>query len=115
MLGFGSFGELAIGEDGSAPNTLFRRGAEASSTGEVFVIFATITHPDLVNPITVNDDIEDYVYRGRTFLGCAFTLSLVTDDDSPPRAQAAIQNVDQEIGEAITSLASPPTIKIEIL
>ncbi|MCF2522350.1 DUF1833 domain-containing protein [Bradyrhizobium sp. G127] len=115
MLGFGAIGELAFCEADSAANTPFRNAAEASATDEVFVIFATITHPDLSMPVCVNDDIVDYVYNGLLFRGSAFSCSLVTDNDSPPRAQASIQNVDQEIGETIQALSSPPLVKIELL
>lgn len=115
MLGFGAIGELAFCEADSASNTPFRNSVEASSTAEVYILFATITHPDLSAPIPVNDDIVDYVYKGLLYRGAAFSMSLVTDDDSPPRAQASIQNVDQSIGDAIIALASPPTIKVELL
>lgn len=92
----------------------FRDFAEASEGQDVIVLFATITHPALLEPITVNSDIADYILGGVTYLGVAFSLVMLTDDDNPPRASVAIQNVDQAIGEAVLALTSSPSIKIEI-
>jgi hypothetical protein len=93
----------------------FRDAIEASQTTETVVIFALIEHADLAEPIAVNSDTVDYIYNGIVYYGCAFALSLLTDDDQPPRAQASVENVDERIGNAIRTLADTPTIKIEIL
>lgn len=93
----------------------FRDTLEATQSSEVAVWFATITHDDLQVPIYVNSDIVNYVYGGNTFLGCAFSLSFLTDDEQPPRAQVSIENVDQIIGETIQALADSPAIRIQLL
>lgn len=95
-------------------STGFRDFAEASEGQDVIVMFATITHASLIEPITVNSDIADYILGGVTYLGVAFSLQMLTDDENPPKASVGIQNVDQAIGEAVLALNSSPQIKIEI-
>jgi hypothetical protein len=93
----------------------FRDTLEAQASTDVIVIFATITHPELSEPITVNSDVVDYVYGGYTYRGCAFALSLLSDDEQPPRAQVSIENVDQAIGNAIRAIADSPSIHVQIM
>lgn len=93
----------------------FRAILEQSNSSEVIVIFATITHPSLLQTLYFNSDIIDYSYQSNIYKGVAFSLSLLTDDQNmPARAQVSIQNVDQAIGAAVQALASPPTIGIQI-
>ena len=96
-------------------STGFRDEIEGSQTTATIVIFATITHPQLSQPIAVNTDIVDYNYNGAVFRGCAFSLTELSDDEQTPRAQVSIENVDQVIGEAIQALPDSPVIKFEIL
>jgi hypothetical protein len=93
----------------------FRDELEAVNSQDVIVAFATITHPTLDGPITVNSDITDYVYNGLTYLGVGFQLSLVSDDDSPPQARVGIENVDRRIGEALLGISDAPQIQLQLL
>lgn len=93
----------------------FRDAIEGSQTTETIVLFVTIEHRQLSEPICVNSDIVDYIYNGRRFFGCGFSLSLLNDDDQPARAQCAIENVDQRIGNAVLALPDSPTIKVEVM
>jgi hypothetical protein len=93
----------------------FRAAAEASSTGEVFLTFATITHPALSRAIRVVCDVVDYIYGGERFIGCPFDITILTDGEDKPTAKIAIQNVDREIGETIQSLVEGPRLKLEVL
>lgn len=92
-----------------------RTQLEASNSSETVLIFATITHPDLLVPITLCSDIKDYVYNGYTYLGAAFSIMLLSDDVNPPTAKASIPNVDQRIGAAVLGTATSPRIKLEVL
>lgn len=92
----------------------FRDSIESPHTSESPVMFATITHPNLLVPITVNSDVVDYILNGVTYLGTAFSISMLTDDDAPPTAKIAIPNVDSSIGEVIQNLKTSPRIKIEL-
>lgn len=93
----------------------FRDAIESSRGSNSFIFFATITHRLLTESIFVNSDVVDYVYNGNKFVGCAFAITLLTDDEQPPKAQVAIENVDESIGNAIIELPDSPTIKIELM
>jgi Domain of unknown function (DUF1833) len=93
----------------------FRNAAEASFSGEVDLVFLTISHGDLSTPIRVVWDTKDFIYGGITFTGFPFDITLLTDEDSPPKAQLSIQNVDSRIGETVRGLTSAPRLKIELL
>lgn len=95
-------------------STTFRDSAEAEQTSETFVVMATVTHPNLLVPIRVNSDIVDYIYNGDIYFGVAFAISLLSDDEQPPKAQVMIPNVDQTVGEAILTISTSPRIKIEL-
>lgn len=95
-------------------STAFRTTLEASHASDLAIIFATVTHDSLEVPIRVNSDIMDYVLNGETYLGAAFTISLLTDDDSPPIGRVAIHNVDRAIGEAVQLLSTSPKIALAI-
>lgn len=92
----------------------FRTSIESSNSSEVVLIFATITHPDLDSTIYLNSDITDYVLNGNTYLGVAFSCSLLTDQIGMPQAKISIPNVDRRIGESVLVLKSSPQIKLEV-
>lgn len=93
----------------------FRRAVESNFTDEVDLVFLTISHPLLFEPIRVVWDNVNYVYGGNTFIGFPFDINLLTDDEQPPKAKLTIQNVDAIIGDTIRGLNSPPRLKIELL
>ena len=93
----------------------YRKAIESPFNDEANLAFLTITHPTLSVPIRVNWDTKDYVYNGNTFIGFPFELSILTDDESPPTARLAIQNIDPRISDALRGLGSPLRIKIELL
>lgn len=95
--------------------SVFRLSAEASFADEVDLCFLTISHPTLLEPIRINSDTKDFIYGGETFTGFPFDFELLTDDEQPPTARLAIQNVDPRIGDTIRSLSAAARLKIELL
>lgn len=93
----------------------FRRSAEANFADEVDLVFLTISHELLIDPIRVVWDNKDFIYNGNTFIGFPFDITLLSDDDTPPKAKLTIQNVDPRIGDTLRTLRSPPRLKIELL
>lgn len=92
----------------------FRQTAEASYNEDVDLCFVTITHPTLSEAIRVVWDTKDFILNGNVYVGFPFDITILSDDDQPPKAQLTIQNVDRLIGEAIQNLRSPPRIRIEL-
>lgn len=93
----------------------FRRAAESRFSDDVDLCFLTISHGLLLEPVRVVWDAVDFVYGGQTFTGFPFDITILTDDENPPKAQLSIQNVDQVIGDTIRGLNSPPRVKLELL
>lgn len=94
---------------------IFRKEAEAIFSPEADLCFITITHPLLIDPIRVNWDNKDYIYGGNTFIGFPFEITLLSDDENPPKATLTIQNIDSRIGETIRGLVNPLRLKLELL
>jgi hypothetical protein len=93
----------------------FRRSVESQRQEEANLIFATLSHPLLIEPVRVVSDIKNYVRDGATWTGFPFDIQILSDDDNPPKATIEIQNVDRRIGETIRPLQTPPRLKIELL
>lgn len=93
----------------------YRYSTESVHSSVVDLIFLTISHPELVTPIRVVNDTRDYVRDGLTWIGVPFSISLMSDEDTPPVAQIQVQNVDQSIGDAVREMSSPARMKVELL
>lgn len=93
----------------------YRESVEAQASGDVDLIFVTITNEDLVTPIRVVSDTVGYTYDGNSWTGMPFDIMLLTDDDSPPKAQLQIENVDQIIGHAAASIQTACRLRIQLL
>lgn len=95
--------------------TSFRRSAEASFADEVDLVFLTISHASLADDIRVVWDTQDYTVDDNIYVGFPFDITILSDDENPPTAQLAIQNVDPRIGDSIRALTSPPRIRIDLM
>lgn len=93
----------------------FRRSVESRFQADANLIFVSISHPLLIEPVRVVSDTKDYFWDGYLWTGFPFDIQLLTDDDQPPRAVIEIQNVDRIIGNTIRPLTSAPRLKIELL
>lgn len=93
----------------------FRQSVESRFQGDANLLFVTLSHDLLSDPIRVVSDTKDYIRDGFTWTGFPFDIALLTDDDQPPRATLEIQNVDLRIGNTIRPLTSAPRLKIELL
>jgi hypothetical protein len=101
--------------DRSVPAS-FRQVAESRFGDEVDLIFITVSHPNILEPIRVVCDTKDFIYGGEKFIGFFINdIQLLTDDDQPPKAQLVIQNVDPIIGETIRVMPNAARLKIELL
>lgn len=96
-------------------STGFRHSTQAPFADEVALIFCTITHPLISDPIRVVNDTVDFTYGGSSFIGFPFDITIMSDDDQPPTAKLEFQNVDTAIGLAIQTLRSAPRLKLELL
>lgn len=106
----------------------FREAAFAPETGEVIVVLLTISHGGLSAPIRISSDptqrldetTEDVIYgtisRGNEYIFFPFDINLPTDEaEAAPQATITVDNIRQEITEAIRSISTPPAVTIDIV
>lgn len=83
---------------------------------EVWLVLATVSHPDLDGDLRVVNNTEDIVSRGETFYACPFEVVLPDDTDKgPPAAKVTIDNVDQKMTVAMRTIDTPATVTFEII
>jgi hypothetical protein len=92
-----------------------RREADREESADNLVVFLTVTHKTLTDPIRVVSDPVDHTLGGAVFTGFQFDISILTDTEDAPFAQLRIQNADRRIGEALRSLDTPPKIRLEVI
>lgn len=86
------------------------------STNEAFLFLLTISPADGSTPIRVVNDNVDLVSRGDTFIGYPFDITLPPDTgDRKHQLTLQIDNVDQQIVNAVRALEDPPTVKLELV
>ena len=94
----------------------FTQSAFASDATDIWLVLLTIDHDDLSQPIYVVNNNENITSNGVQYIAFPFEITLPDNrDGAPPRAQLAIDNVSREIGEAIRSISSAASVKIQII
>lgn len=88
----------------------------AEETDEVWLILLTVSHPDLDDPITIVNDINEIVSNGVTFRALPFEIELPGEGQRPGESRIRIDNVSREIVEAVRIIGLiPPTVKIQVV
>lgn len=99
----------------------YRWSTESQFSEEVDLIFLTISHSSIATPIRIVGDTVNYFWRvdgdgnPLRWTGFTFDIALLSDDDSTPKAQLSVQNIDQQIGLAIANLRTSPRLEIQLL
>lgn len=108
-------------------STELRNSIESHHNSEVLLVFATIEHPTLLEPIrVVTEDINgcsrspdglviNYKWNGDLYLGCPFQFKFLTDDENLPKAKISILNVDRRIGEAVQRIKTSARFRFSVL
>lgn len=98
-----------------------RREIERQESPEFYLVFLTIYHETLIEPIRVVNDARSFTiddYEGgqlETYEAFRFKIQLLTDNENPPTARLTIQNVDLKIGRAIMKAKTPARLTIEVV
>jgi hypothetical protein len=87
----------------------------AHTSGDVILVFAEISHPDLAVPIRVVSDTASYVWNGNTWLGVMFDFQILTDNEGMPESRVIVPNIDASLGMSLVGLNKPPSVKFWIL
>lgn len=68
------------------------------SANEAPLILLEIYHPDLEQPVRVVNDTQDLISNGKTFIACAFRVTLPADQERTiPKATLAVDNVGRDL------------------
>lgn len=90
------------------------RTAYDEQESEVFpIVFLTIRHPTLMQPIRVVSDPEYFMLGGHEYIGFTFDITILSDTEAPPISRLSIQNVDRIIGRTV--LRATDTIRMDML
>jgi hypothetical protein len=93
-----------------------RQAIYAQQTDKVFLALLTISHSDLAGPIRVVNDLVNLTSRGDHYLAFPFQIVLPEErDDQLGQVQLSIDNVDRTIVEAVRTISSPASIRLEIV
>jgi hypothetical protein len=80
------------------------------------LVLITISHSSLSEPIRVVNNKENITSNGNEYIGFPFEIQLPdSKEDSQPSAKLTINNVSREIGVAIRSISTPPSVAITIV
>lgn len=93
---------------------VIRRELEAPETALFVLSLVEITHPDLLEPVRVANDVVSYSLAGNLYTGIPFEIELLGDGDRPPRGRLSVANVDQRIAEVVLALTTPPRVALSL-
>jgi len=69
-----------------------------ATSGEAPLTLLEIIHADLLQPIRVVNDNQDFVHLGDTFVAMAFNVRMPDDpEQGTPRAELSVDNIGREI------------------
>lgn len=91
-----------------------RQPLESEQSPDALLVFLTITHPNLAEPIRVVSDVLDYSVGGATYVGMPFDFRTLTDGDGPARTQIVVQAVDRRIGQALRNTRTRAKVRAEV-
>ena len=87
-----------------------------SNESDLPIVLLLIEHSLLTSPIRVANSPTDISSNGETFIGFGFEIHLPSDhSDAPPTSRLTIDNVSQEIGQAIRLINSPADLTISVI
>jgi hypothetical protein len=92
-----------------------RQRMEDASDGDPTLLFVTIRHKTLIDPICLVLDGADYVIDGVTFHKSYFELELLTDDDKPPKATFTFPNVDRQPINLLANVVGPAMVDFKLI
>jgi hypothetical protein len=91
-----------------------RRELETADSPAGLLAFLTISHPGLVDPITVVSDVMDYQVGATLYRGVVFGFRLLTDGETGARTQIVVQAVDRRITQALLSVEDRAKVTLEL-
>lgn len=92
-----------------------RREIDRQESPEIYLVFLTLRHVTLSEPIRVVCDSHDFMLDDKRFQGFLFEMTLLSDSEEAPRARLTVQNVDRRIAEAVLSMVAPARLDVDVI
>jgi hypothetical protein len=92
-----------------------RRELDRQESPEFYLVFLTLRHKALADPIRIVSDPCDFVLGGHLFTGFHFEIEMLSDTEEMPVARLSVQNVDRLIGAAVLASVDPVRLDIEVI
>lgn len=101
-------------------STIGEQSINTAHTGNVWALFVTINHADLVAPIRFSDLPDEQVRLTNTYLSRDFSVALPEDSqDQLPQLTMSTEDVDRSLDSALTDLAvtteERPTVTFSVV
>jgi hypothetical protein len=94
----------------------FIEACNAQETGEGFYVLVTITHPEMDEPLRLNNAGANLTSQGELFLACPIGITLSDDsEDRPPQAKLTLDNIDRTIIAYLRSISTPCTVALQVV
>lgn len=97
-------------------STRARAALFAQETEEVFLVLLKIEHDDLAATLRFANNYTDIISNADTYLGCPFQITFPDEQsETLPRMKLVVDNVAQDIVEAVRSISSPARVTVLVV
>lgn len=91
-----------------------RADLEAASSSNALLVFLTIRHRRLPEPLRVVSDVFDYAIGGETYISMPFEMRLLNDDEQLPGLELIAPNIDRRLGLAFERVREPAVVDLTV-
>lgn len=94
-------------------SSLARAAINAQNTSEVFLTLLQLSHPSFGATLRFVNDLQDVTSNGNTYISYPFQISFPSmGEDNLPTLTLSIDNVDQDIWNAIKPIQTPIDVQL---
>jgi hypothetical protein len=97
------------------PSERFTAGILSRYDCDNAIVLLEIEHASLNETIRANNSGEDIYHNSLWYVSYPFSIELPDDTEEEPSGVISIANVDRQIGSAIDSLTSTPTLRLKVV
>lgn len=96
-------------------STTFRAAANAQETSEAFLVLLDIAQA-AIGTFRIVNNYANVTHGGQVYTAFPFEITLPEDtDERMPTVSLAIDNVDQQLVQAVRSMTGPATVTVRVV